>query len=60
MLNKLIDTLHTWQADCIARPTGLKEPMAYQRVIDECRSMLTNKEIQDRIMREDGNVKMQP
>lgn len=55
MLNKLIDTLHTWQADCIDRPTGLKEPIAYQRVIDECRSMLANEEIKARIMRADDN-----
>lgn len=56
MLRKLIDTLHTWQAECIDRPTGLKEPIAYQRVIDECESMLANQEPTGCIISEDSNV----
>ena len=40
MINKLINTLKQWQLECEGRATGLKEPIAYQRVIDECKSMI--------------------
>lgn len=39
MINKLIETLQQWQEEAEGKPVGLKEPAAYQRVIDEIKRL---------------------
>ena len=34
-MNRLIETLQKWRDEAQGKPAGLKEPAAYQRVIDE-------------------------
>lgn len=54
MIKALIKTLNEWQRESLDRPAGLKEPAAYQRVIDECVRMMSNQEIKERIEESDG------
>ena len=39
MLNELINTLRKWQEEAENKAVGLKEPAAYQKVIDEINRM---------------------
>lgn len=52
-MNRLIETLQKWRDEAEGKPAGLKEPAAYQRVIDEIYSLgskeAVNEEIKQRI-----------
>ena len=52
-MNRLIKTLERWRDAAEGKPAGLKEPAAYQRVIDEinrmCSEEAVNNEIRQRI-----------
>jgi hypothetical protein len=52
-MNRLIETLQKWKDAAEGKPAGLKEPAAYQRVIDEINRMRSeeavNNEIRQRI-----------
>ena len=52
-MNRLINTLQKWRDEAEGKPAGLKEPAAYQRVIDEIYRLgskeAVNEEIRQRI-----------
>lgn len=43
-LKALVITLHEWQVEAIEKTAGLREPAAYQRVIDECKRLIKEAE----------------
>ena len=52
-MNRLIETLQKWRDEAQGKPAGLREPAAYQRVIDEIYRLgskeAVNEEIKQRI-----------
>lgn len=52
-MNRLIETLQKWRDEAEGKPAGLKEPAAYQRVINEIYRLgskeAVNEEIKQRI-----------
>ena len=58
-MNRLIETLQKWIDEAEGKPAGLKEPAAYQRVIDEIYRLgskeAVNEEIKQRIKKTDAD-----
>ena len=48
-MNRLIETLEKWRDAAEGKPAGLKEPAAYQRVIDEINRMHSEEAVNDEI-----------
>ena len=48
-MNRLIETLQKWRDEAQGKPAGLKEPAAYQRVIDEINRMRSEEAVNDEI-----------
>lgn len=48
-MNRLIETLQKWIDEAQGKPAGLKEPAAYQRVIDEINRMRSEEAVNDEI-----------
>ena len=48
-MNRLIETLQKWIDEAEGKPAGLKEPAAYQRVIDEINRMRSEEAVNDEI-----------
>lgn len=57
MLKDLIRKLENWKEAAEKNPySGLKESVAYERVLRELREVQVNIEIKQRIQREDGEI----
>lgn len=55
-MNRLINTLQKWRDEAEGKPAGLKEPAAYQRVIDEIYRLGSKEAVNDEIKQRIENL----
>lgn len=55
-MNRLIKTLKKWRDESEGKPCGLKEPAAYQRVIDEIYRINSKEAVNDEIKQRIENL----
>ena len=55
-MNRLIETLKKWRDESEGKPCGLKEPAAYQRVIDEIYRINSKEAVNDEIKQRIENL----